>query len=177
MAIRRGDFIPRTVSQTKELKRFSEIIKLDHKWCNGCKNQLPLTNFNKKSKNRYQSYCKECNKIRSKKYYADNRQKHKQDTMIRKKIMMKKIRDFIWEIQKNAVCCICGETNPLTFDFDHLIRKTKLGVVGLMYQRGNSIKKLKEEIDKCQILCSNCHRIKTHQENNSWKWKKFSGVE
>ena len=30
-----------------------------------------------------------------------------------------------------------------------------------------------EEINKCDILCANCHKIKTHRENNSWRHQFF----
>jgi hypothetical protein len=64
---------------------------------------------------------------------------------------------------------IVGETNLMVLDFDHLGDKTK-NVCDFM-QNNSSWEIVKKEIDKCQVLCSNCHRIKTHTNIKSYKWK------
>lgn len=47
-------------------------------------------------------------------------------------------------------------------DFDHLDDKTKLFTIGNNYMR--SLKSLLNEIRKCVVICANCHRIKSHDE-------------
>ncbi len=48
-------------------------------------------------------------------------------------------------------------------DFDHLRdKKSKKSAVGLMAMQEHSMKVILEEIAKCEVVCSNCHRIRTY---------------
>lgn len=49
------------------------------------------------------------------------------------------------------------------FDFDHIDSKTKKAGIGVLVGR-SSIKVIEEEMQKCQLLCAACHRIKTHEQ-------------
>jgi hypothetical protein len=46
-------------------------------------------------------------------------------------------------------------------DFDHVRGRKHKNVMELIPTL--SKKKIDEEIAKCEIVCSNCHRIRTHQ--------------
>lgn len=61
---------------------------------------------------------------------------------------------------KKDGCCICGETDIACLDFHH-IRDKKCQVSHMLTYSYN---KIEEEINKCVILCSNCHR-KLHYYN------------
>ena len=58
-------------------------------------------------------------------------------------------------------CLHCGETNPIVLDYHHRDRGSKLfsiaGACSSRYNSRISIEQLKAEIDKCDILCANCH--------------------
>ena len=61
---------------------------------------------------------------------------------------------------KNRPCVDCGHSYPhYAMDFDH-VRGEKKFEVGLR-GRGCSLEALQEEIDKCDVVCSNCHRVRT----------------
>lgn len=64
------------------------------------------------------------------------------------------------EIKQSSGCVDCGETNPIVLDFDHL--KDKKYNVSRMIHDGFSWKAIRKEIDKCEVVCANCHRIRTH---------------
>jgi len=54
----------------------------------------------------------------------------------------------------------CGRTFPaFVMDFDH--RDGKQFEIGTGQARGYGIKTLVAEIAKCDLVCSNCHRIRT----------------
>ncbi len=57
-------------------------------------------------------------------------------------------------------CVVCGATERL--EFDHIKREGKKYEISakLSYKFDN----LKEELDKCQLLCYDCHKIKTKSE-------------
>lgn len=61
------------------------------------------------------------------------------------------------KIKMERGCAVCGyKEHPAALDFDHT-RGTKRRQVG----KSPTVKFLMEEMDKCTILCANCHRIKT----------------
>ena len=63
-------------------------------------------------------------------------------------------------IAKDVPCADCGNRYPYyVMDLDHLDPSTKLGTVTQMARHG--VKKTKEEIAKCEAVCSNCHRERT----------------
>jgi hypothetical protein len=48
-------------------------------------------------------------------------------------------------------------------DFDHRDSETKTGNVSNMVKRYNAgLARLLDEIAKCDVVCSNCHRLRTH---------------
>ena len=62
---------------------------------------------------------------------------------------------------KAAPCIDCGGVfPPCCMDYDHRDPKTKKFQVGsgIMY----GLDSLLEEIAKCDLVCANCHRIRTH---------------
>ena len=58
-------------------------------------------------------------------------------------------------------CAKCGGTDRL--EFDHIDPKSKSFCIGVRLDY--SLKKLKLEADKCQLLCKPCHIIKTKIDN------------
>ena len=71
-------------------------------------------------------------------------------------------RQLLDKIKLEKGCKECGyKEYPVALDFDHINPKTKEFTIGTSYT-SVSLKRLYKEIDKCQILCANCHRVKTH---------------
>ncbi len=63
---------------------------------------------------------------------------------------------------KRRPCMDCGGTfPPVCMDFDHLPGNKKSGNVSTMARLGWSTEKILAEIAKCDLVCSNCHRIRT----------------
>lgn len=82
-------------------------------------------------------------------------------------------REYVYDVLDNASCVACGEDDPIVLEFDHIDRRDKSASVSAILLKGCTLDDVKEEIAKCQILCANCHRKKTAQENNSKRWKRF----
>lgn len=63
---------------------------------------------------------------------------------------------------KNVPCMDCKNIyHYCVMDFDHRGEEEKVDNISAMC-RNYSLKKVKEEIKKCDIICSNCHRIRTY---------------
>ena len=62
----------------------------------------------------------------------------------------------------NRGCIRCGyKAHPAALELDHRVPALKARALALMYSY--SPERIKEELDKCDVLCSNCHRIKTYE--------------
>lgn len=64
------------------------------------------------------------------------------------------------EIKQASGCVDCGITNHIMLDFDHL--RDKKYNVSRMIHDGFSWKAILKEIEKCEVVCANCHRLRTH---------------
>jgi len=74
-----------------------------------------------------------------------------------------RIRAFITAHLKANPCVDCGETDAIVLEFDHVTGKDfNLSDAA---RKGVSMKKLKDEIAKCEVRCSNCHRRKTYERS------------
>jgi len=80
-------------------------------------------------------------------------------------------RDAVIDAAKDRPCTDCGlRFPPLAMDFDHLPGNTKRNKVSHLRRLGYSLKYIKEEISKCEVVCSCCHRTRTRKrriENNT----------
>ena len=92
-------------------------------------------------------------------YYDRNKQLYRQKNIRRKKLLI----DFVISFKKKP-CMDCGIQYPhYVMDFDHRDRKTKLTSINRMINfHSYAAKKIMEEIEKCDLVCANCHRIRTH---------------
>jgi hypothetical protein len=67
------------------------------------------------------------------------------------------------EFKKTLKCTRCGFSHPAALQFHHTDPTTKEATIATV-ARSWSLKKLKEEIDKCEILCANCHAIEHYSK-------------
>lgn len=70
---------------------------------------------------------------------------------------------------KGSRCEICGYSKdvPGAYDFHHLDPNTK--EFGISSSKVLNFEKLKKEVDKCQLLCRNCHAEVHHKQNQSYR--------
>ena len=61
---------------------------------------------------------------------------------------------------KCADCNISGYPHSWILDFHHLDSSEKFSIVSKMVHDGYGKEKILAEIEKCVVLCSNCHRIR-----------------
>ena len=97
---------------------------------------------------------KEYNQEYHKNYYLNNKALYKQS----KDKYGASIVKWFNEYKSSLVCTQCGETHIACLDFNHVDSSTKDFSVSTMVNHGLSITRIKNEISKCIVLCSNCHR-------------------
>ena len=122
---------------------------METKICSKCKRELPVTHyhkngFNSEGKQKYRGYCKDCANSLEKQRYLNK-------------------KNFV-NSQKTK-CEKCGEDRFYTLDFHHRDKQEKEFTIG-QFKRG-SFEVIQSEIDKCVVLCSNCHREFHFLETNN----------
>lgn len=127
------------------------------KVCSKCGLEKPLDEFNTHSSRGTQHYCKLCGKARAKADYENNKERYYAHAKRRDQAMREKIREL-----KSVPCTDCKQTfDPVCMDFDHLPGFEKLDKVSTMIRRRMAWSKIEAEIAKCEVVCANCHRLRT----------------
>lgn len=132
------------------------MIDADTKICNVCKEEKKLSEFhpNKKCRLGVTGTCRSCNQDRVNKWYRDNRKRRQE--VVNKANRELKLRAIEY---MGGVCSDCKkEYPPCVMQFHHLDGRTKKD--NPPYFR--YWPKLKKELDKCVMLCANCHLIRHH---------------
>lgn len=116
------------------------MIVLETKICSKCGIEKPLSEYHKNGfdshgQQKYRGYCKTCaNALETARYYEK--------------------KAFINQ-QKNY-CAKCGETRTYLLEYHHKNPNEKEFTIGRLKKGSYDV--LQEEIDKCIVLCANCHR-------------------
>lgn len=127
------------------------------KKCPECQRNLLLGKFHVRVRNGKESpcsYCKECNKDRLKKHYNNNLQYYKD----RKRRYRNERRRWFEELKSTLQCNRCDERHIVCLEFHHIDPTAKEYNVGSMVNSIKPIQRIEDEIAKCEVLCSNCHR-------------------
>jgi hypothetical protein len=75
-------------------------------------------------------------------------------------------RNKISKIKLDSGCVDCGyNKHPAALEFDHLPGHTKSFGLGIGYMR--SWESVLLEIAKCEIVCANCHRVRTESRREN----------
>jgi hypothetical protein len=107
-------------------------------------------------------------KVYNKNYYLNNSVQIIGNVMIRNKIRLELNRKRIINYLSDHPCVDCGNTDIRVLEFDH-VRGIKKYNVCAMIRLKISWTSIKCEIEKCDIRCANCHRIKTIQTLGYYK--------
>lgn len=161
--------LSRSVGVTRSSSRRSNLsyptwilITMTVKRCPRCERDLHLEafDFRDAARTRPQSYCRDCAKAAWRDWYSRdvNRERHCQLVGKRRRARIKRHREMIRSI-KQQPCADCRRTfPPEAMDFDHIGEK-RIEVSRLVYVAGTAA--LLAEIEKCEVVCANCHRIRT----------------
>lgn len=73
----------------------------------------------------------------------------------------------VLNIKMSTPCADCGEHYPpVCMDFDHLDGEDKESSISALMNQGASLARIDAEIAKCELVCANCHRIRTAARGN-----------
>ena len=114
----------------------------------------------------YYEKCKDCMKLRGRAYYHKNHERQLALALKRRHRDYLEKREFLNKA-KDIPCADCGKKYPFyVMDFDHKKHQLKIKDVAYMVTRNWSLDKIKVEVEKCEVVCANCHRIRTYKKFN-----------
>lgn len=134
------------------------------KVCSDCKLEREDTEFNK-HRNGLGSYCKDCSKkYHSKRNATDEMRKKRRDNNLKRRNVA---RVKVMEYLLNHPCEACKEADIVVLEFDHL--RDKEFDIAFAISGGYSWSRVSKEIEKCRVLCANCHRRHTAKSRGWFK--------
>jgi 5-methylcytosine-specific restriction endonuclease McrA len=66
-------------------------------------------------------------------------------------------------------CVICGESDVVVLEMDHIDPRTKLFSISQAVKLGYSWETILKELEKCRVLCANCHKRHTAKQFGWYK--------
>lgn len=125
-----------------------------HKICVKCCKSLELNNYRyDKSCARYRTECKACEAS----YRRDRR------------ILFSEQQKFVFKYLSSHPCYSCNERNPIVLDFHHT--RNKSFDISTMIKDCCSLPLIQQEINKCIVLCANCHRKLHSREKKDYRFR------
>ncbi len=126
--------------------------------CCKCSQDKPEEDFSWKNKaiGKRQNTCKVCHSDYVRSHYNANKDVYVQRATASGRQYRKRNAEYVKNIKETASCVECGESHPAVLDFHHVDAVEKdfeISRIG-----SNSLDSLIAELEKCIILCSNCHR-------------------
>ena len=133
----------------------------ENKFCPKCETDKPIEEFpiNKSRKDGRGRVCKGCQNEYTRNHYRKNKKQY----LERNRRRTKEAKEYIIEYKKRSKCKKCPEDRWWVLDFHHVDEK-KEEVVNLI---SHGIEMVKKEIEKCEVLCANCHRDLHFQERHA----------
>jgi len=139
--------------------------------CSKCNELKPESEFHKRARGgRDRQYiCKQCIRDYGKEYYQKNRDRYLANAARTRPIRVEAIRRFIYEYLCSHPCVDCGESDPVVLVFDHVSDKDY--EIARMITDGFALERIRTEISKCKVRCSNCHIRRHAVERDIWTVK------
>lgn len=133
------------------------------KHCNSCNQVKPFSEFNRKGTS-LQSKCRSCQKLGYKTYYENN-DKERSRLYARNKVSREAMRQYIRKA-KDKPCTDCDVKYPYyVMQFDHIASDKEYTIATLVNYTNYEM--VDKEIAKCEVVCANCHAIRTWKRSNS----------
>lgn len=157
-------------SSISKKKKEREILT-NLRACNICGQEKPFEEYSfRDKKHKIPSFtCRECQKKVSIEHYQGNVDAYKQRAVIHNKKTKTENQKKICEYLEKHPCEECGESNICVLEFHHLHSKDK-AISNMIHSNGaTSWETIEKEIQKCRVLCANCHRKITLKDYNSYR--------
>jgi hypothetical protein len=116
--------------------------------------------WRRKARGQRDNYCRPCRTVYKHEHYARNKQRYIDSARRRTEKIVSERTIYLVSFFREHPCVDCGEDDPLVLEFDHLGDKQFSIGRGM---RERPWKAVLAEIEKCEVVCANCHRRRTNR--------------
>lgn len=95
-------------------------------------------------------------------WYPKNKDSHKAAVKSSRPARKKRLLEFINTLKEASGCVDCGTKDHRILDFDHVVGSKVISICKARCN-GQTEDSILNEIEKCEVRCANCHRIKTYE--------------
>lgn len=82
----------------------------------------------------------------------------------------RKIYNWVDKHKSSQGCGVCGIKDERCLQLHHKDSSTKKHSVATLIGKGYIFKTVKQEVEKCEVLCANCHSIHHYEDRRSGSW-------
>lgn len=130
------------------------------KICSKC-GEADINKFHEKNDN---SYCKLCQSEYARQHYKRNKDRYAEVARKNKSRQKTEKQSFVYGIKESNACADCNRFHPYyVMQFDHLFDKENN--VSALVSSNYSLNAILSEIQKCDLVCTNCHKHRTYTRN------------
>ena len=106
------------------------------------------------------SYCRDCRRKYDRRYYRERGRSARRQ---RQRARNARVRAWMAQLKRDVPCADCAKVFPTpVMHWDHLPGHAKVGnISALAIERSGKL--MLEELKKCELVCANCHAIRTSQ--------------
>jgi hypothetical protein len=134
--------------------------------CGKCGLEKPLSEFawRRRDKGQRHNYCRPCHAEYRREHYLENRARYIARAQRRKAELWAERTQRLLDYFAEHPCVDCGEADPLVLEFDHL-RDKRFGIGAKL--TNYPWEAILGEIEKCEVVCGNCHKRRTARRRQS----------
>lgn len=129
--------------------------------CSACGQKKPAAefSFSDEARRLLNSYCRGCHAAYRHAHYLANKPDYVRRAIAQMSARRKENRRQVLAYLSTHPCVDCGIADPVVLEFDHRDPRLKAAHVGVLMSK--PWVRVRAEIDKCDVRCANCHRIRT----------------
>jgi hypothetical protein len=138
--------------------------------CYGCGLTKAASDFawRRKARNQRDTYCRPCRSAYKAEHYRKNKARYIENARVRSDRERLRRTMYLLDYFRFHPCADCGESEPLVLEFDHLADKS--------FEIGTNFadrgwESILAEMAKCDVVCANCHRIRTAARRGSLRYR------
>ena len=118
--------------------------------------------------------CRPCRAAYKQEHYLANKKRYVAQAAARKKTLYLERTTYLIGYFADHPCVDCGESDPVVLEFDHLRDKEFDIGHALPYRSWSSIL---AEIEKCDVVCRNCHRRRESRRMGALRVRLTEGLD
>jgi hypothetical protein len=129
------------------------------KKCGSCRKTLPLDRFHRRGAG-YQTWCKQCRRV----YDRDYHRRHGSLRVRQARLRHEALVGWYRELKTDRPCADCrGRFHHAAMTWDHLPGVRKVAEVSTLAYHTHSRASVLAEIAKCELVCANCHAVRSFE--------------